>query len=72
MVSKLALVDKVICIKDLVNEKGVIFSKEGTVWDNTFYGTTKTVRLVRKMENGIPEWLTVTHDLLMKHFEEYK
>lgn len=66
------LADKVICTKDLFTEKGVIVSRQGDIWDNTYYGTTKTVRLMRKRPNGIPEWLTVPHDLLKKHFEEYK
>lgn len=68
----LLITDKIICTKDLVKENGVVFSKKGDVWENTFYGTTKSVRLVREMENGIPEWLTVSHDLLMEHFDEYK
>lgn len=72
MKSKLVLVDKVICVKTLTNEKGVVFSEKGAIWSNTYYATLNSVRLVRKRDNGIPEWLTVTHDLLEKHFEEYK
>lgn len=72
MKSKLALVDKVICVKTLTNEKGVVFSEEGVIWENTFYCTPTSVRLVRKRDNGIPEWLTVSHNLLEEHFEEYK
>ena len=72
MKSKLALVDKVICVKTLTNEKGVVFSEEGAVWENTFYCTPTSVSLTRKRDNGIPEWLTVSHDLLDKHFEEYE
>lgn len=72
MKCKLALVDKLICVKDLVNENGAVFSKEGDIWENTYYGTVNTSRLIRMRENGIPEWLTIPHDLLMEHFEEYK
>lgn len=72
MDSKLALVNKLICIKDLMNEKGVVFSKRDDIWNNTYYGTLNTVRLVRMRKNGIPEWLTIPHDLLLEHFEEYK
>ena len=68
----LLVANEVICTKDLVKENGVVFSKKGDVWENTFYGTTKSVHLVRKMDNGIPEWLTVSHELLMEHFEEHK
>lgn len=72
MKSKLALVDKLICTKALINEKGVVFSEEGVVWENTLYCTPTSVRLVRKRDDGIPRWPTVSHDLLDKHFEEYK
>lgn len=72
MKCKLVLVDKVICVKTLTNEKGVVFSEKGTIWSNTYYCTLTSVRLIRKRDDGIPEWLTVSHDLLDKHFEEYK
>ena len=55
MKSKLALVDKFICVKTLTNEKGVVFSEEGAVWENTFYCTPTSVRLIRKRDDGIPE-----------------
>lgn len=67
----LLIANKVICTKDLVEENGVVLSKKGDVWENTLYGTTKSVRLVREMKNGTPEWLEVSHDSLMEHFEEY-
>ena len=70
MKCKLALVDKVICVKTLTNEKGVVFSEKGTFWSNAYYCTLTSVRLIRKRDDGIPEWLTVSHDLLDKHFEE--
>ena len=72
MKSKLALANKLIRIKTLANEKGVVFSEEGAVWENTFYCTPTSVRLIRKRDDGIPEWLTVSHDLLDKYFEEYE
>ena len=55
MKSKLALANKLICIKTLANEKGVVFSEEGAVWENTFYCTPTSVRLIRKRDDGIPE-----------------
>ena len=72
MKCKLALVEKVICVKTLTNEKGVVFSEKGTCWSNAYYCTLTSVRLIRKRDDGIPEWLTVSHDLLDKHFEEYE
>ena len=72
MKCKLALVDKVICIKTLANEKGVVFTEKGTFWSNAYYCTLTSVRLIRKRDDGVPEWLTVSHDLLDKHFEEYE
>lgn len=74
MKCKLALANKLICVKDLVNENGTAFTKEGDIWENTYYGygTMNTILLVRMNKNGIPVRLTIHYDLLMEHFEEYK
>lgn len=65
----LVLVKDLVCVKDVVSGEGLIFSKKGDVWENTFYGTSNTVRLKKR---DLFEIITITVDVLKKHFEECK
>ena len=69
MKSNILFANKIFCTLDLCNEKGIPFTQKGVIWEYTGYGTLNSVRLIRMRDNGIPEWLTVPHDLLEKHFE---